>query len=141
MSRVAQGSRFPCSTVINRAHVYSPNCPGLVWMINSMVSLVFCQFLSTSLIRPRISIYNHSPRHRVPCVALGFLHFSALAAFNAKLLQVSAAPHRLLQMLRTSLFALTRFIHLWISVPVLSLCLDARLMVLACGWSQSPLWM
>ena len=108
--------QFTCYVIINGAHVYSPNSPSLVWMINSPVSLVFCLFLSSSLLRSHISIYNLSPRHQVPCDALGFLHFSAVAAFNSMLLQVSAVLGRLLVGLQTFVFTMISFIHLWVSL-------------------------
>ena len=92
--RLPKAVQFTCYVIINCAHVYSPNSPSLVWMINSLVSPVFCLFLSSALLRSHISIYNLSPRHQVPCDALGLLHFSAVSAFNTMLLQVSAALGR-----------------------------------------------
>ena len=63
-SRLPKAVQFTCYVIINSAHVYSPNSPSLVWMINSTVSLVFCFFLSSSLLRSHISIDSLSPRHR-----------------------------------------------------------------------------
>ena len=114
--RLPKAVQFTYYVVINSAHVYSPNSPSLVWMLNSTVSLVFCLFLSSSLLRSHISIYNLSPRHQVPCDALGFLHFSAVAAFNSMLLQASATLGRLLVGLQTFVFTMIPFIHLWVSL-------------------------
>ena len=114
--RLPKAVQFTYYVIINSAHVYSPNSPSLVWMINSTVSLVFCLFLSSSLLRSHISIYNLSPRHQVPCDALGFLHFSAVAAFNSMLLQASATLGRLLVGLQTFVFTMIPFIHLWVSL-------------------------